>query len=87
MGTPYPPDHKFGSPPSAITPRRETLGLLDREVDLFEFTVSMRKASSFSAASWKRRYVLAFFQKLPPCLIGTTEAIKRSELAATSPVP
>jgi hypothetical protein len=44
-----------------------TIGLESRSRS-FRFMASMRRAMSSSAVSSKRRYVLAFFQKLPPCL-------------------
>ena len=40
------------------------------EVWFFRFTASMRRATLCIRRQIKRRYVLAFFQKLPPCLVG-----------------
>ena len=36
----------------------------------FKSTASMRRVRWSSRRQLKRRYVLAFFQKLPPCLVG-----------------
>ena len=46
-----------------------TIGL-DIASRFFRFMASMRRARSPSVVRVKRRYVLAFFQKLPPCLVG-----------------
>ena len=41
----------------------------------FKSTASMRRVRWSSRRQLKRRYVLAFFQKLPPCLVGIEPAL------------
>jgi len=53
----------------------------------FRSMAPTRKATCSSAVSWKRRYVLTFFQKLPPCLVGIeacASAPKALQLGAAS---
>src|SRR5258707_15868448 len=46
-----------------------TIGL-DIAKSVFRFTASTRRGTVITRRQLKRRYVLAFFQRLPPCLVG-----------------